>query len=99
MNQMHPLKDKLQEEPIRKGFGRGLLEAGKRWDNVVAACADLTESTQMYLFAEAFPERFVEMGVAEQNLVTVGSGLAAMGKVPFVSSYAAFNPGRNWEQI
>jgi transketolase len=66
---------------------------------VVAACADLTESTQMHLFAEAFPERFIEMGVAEQNLVTVGSGLAAMGKIPFVSSYAAFNPGRNWEQI
>lgn len=93
------ISDKLESEPIRKGFGRGLLEAGKRWDNVVAACADLTDSTQMSLFAEAFPERYVEIGVAEQNLVTVGSGLAAMGKVPFVSSYAAFSPGRNWEQI
>lgn len=90
---------KLEAEPIRKGFGRGLLEAGKRWDNVVAACADLTESTQMILFKEAFPDRFVEIGVAEQNLVTVGSGLAAMGKIPFVASYAAFSPGRNWEQI
>ncbi len=90
---------KLDSEPIRKGFGRGLLEAGKRWENVVAACADLTDSTQMSLFAAAFPERYVEIGVAEQNLVTVGSGLAAMGKVPFVSSYAAFSPGRNWEQI
>lgn len=86
-------------EPIRKGYGRGLLEAGKRWDKIVAACADLTESTQMHLFAEAFPERFVEVGVAEQNLVTVASGMAAMGKIPFVSSYAAFSPGRNWEQI
>ena len=86
-------------EPIRKGFGRGLLEAGQRYDNVVAACADLTESTQMHMFAEAFPDRFVEVGVAEQNLVTVGTGLAAMGKIPFVSSYAAFSPGRNWEQI
>lgn len=86
-------------EPIRKGFGRGLLEAGKHNEHVVAACADLTESTQMHLFREAFPERFVEIGVAEQNLVTVGSGLAAMGKIPFVSSYAAFSPGRNWEQI
>ena len=86
-------------EPIRKGFGRGLLEAGKRWENVVAICADLTESTQMFMFAEAFPERFADVGVAEQNLVTVGSGMAAMGKVPFVSSYAAFSPGRNWEQI
>lgn len=91
--------DKLESEPIRKGFGRGLLEAGKRDKNVVAACADLTDSTQMGLFAEAFPERYIEVGVAEQNLVTVGSGLAAMGKVPFVSSYAAFSPGRNWEQI
>jgi transketolase len=89
----------LDQEPIRKGFGRGLLEAGKRNGNVVAACADLTESTQMHLFRDAFPERFVEIGVAEQNLATVGSGLAAMGKIPFVSSYAAFSPGRNWEQI
>lgn len=89
----------LKQEPIRKGFGRGLLEAGKRWENVVAACADLTDSTQMSLFAKEFPERYVEIGVAEQNLVTTGSGLAAMGKIPFVSSYAAFSPGRNWEQI
>jgi transketolase len=89
----------LAQEPIRKGFGRGLLEAGKRNVNVVAACADLTDSTQISLFRAEFPERFVEIGVAEQNLVTVGAGLAAMGKIPFVSSYAAFSPGRNWEQI
>ena len=89
----------LEKEPIRKGFGRGLLEAGKRDENVVAACADLTDSTQMSLFKAEFPARFVEIGVAEQNLVTVGSGLSAMGKIPFVSSYAAFSPGRNWEQI
>ncbi len=93
------IHEELKEEPIRKGFGRGLLEAGKLSQNVVAACADLTDSTQMSLFKEAFPDRFVEIGVAEQNLVTVGSGLAAMGKIPFVSSYAAFSPGRNWEQI
>lgn len=93
------LGGKLEEEPIRKGFGKGLLEAGKRWENIVAACADLTDSTQMSLFAEAFPERFIEIGVAEQNLVTVGAGLAGVGKIPFVSSYAAFSPGRNWEQI
>lgn len=91
-------KDILME-PIRKGFGRGLKRAGELNENVVAACADLTDSTQMSLFKEAFPSRFVEIGVAEQNLVTVGSGLAAMGKIPFVSSYAAFSPGRNWEQI
>lgn len=89
----------IVKEPIRKGFGRGLLEAGKLDENVVAACADLTDSTQMSLFRDAFPNRFIEIGVAEQNLVTVGSGMAAMGKIPFVSSYAAFSPGRNWEQI
>ncbi len=89
----------LVKEPNRKGFGRGLVAAGRDNEQVVAVCADLTESTQMHLFKEAYPHRFIEVGVAEQNLVTVGSGLAAMGKIPFVSSYAAFSPGRNWEQI
>jgi transketolase len=93
------INEALAGEPIRKGFGRGLQEAGNRYQNVVAACADLTDSTQMSLFKAAYPERFIEVGVAEQNLVTVGSGMAAMGKVPFVSSYAAFMPGRCWEQI
>ncbi|MBI2592145.1 transketolase family protein [Candidatus Saccharibacteria bacterium] len=96
---MHLRHDWSEKEPIRKGFGRGLLEAAKFNKNVVAACADLTESTQMHLFANEFPERFIEVGVAEQNLVTIGAGMAAMGKIPFVSSYAAFSPGRNWEQI
>lgn len=103
MNEPHLVDDLLTKdlvsEPIRKGFGRGLLKAGQIDDNVVGACADLTTSTAMNLFAEAYPERFIQVGAAEQNLVTVGSGLAAMGKIPFVSSYAAFNPGRNWEQI
>jgi transketolase len=99
MSNMHLRGGELELEPIRAGFGRGLLDAGKRWDNVVGVCADLTESTKMNMFADAFPERFIQAGVAEQNLVTVGSGLAAMGKIPFVSSYAAFSPGRNWEQI
>jgi transketolase len=93
------LSGDFNSEPIRKGFGRGLLAAGQLDVNVVAACADLTDSTQMGAFRDAFPERFVEIGVAEQNLVTVGAGLAAGGKIPFVSSYAAFSPGRNWEQI
>ena len=103
MSNLHLIPDVLAKdiakEPTRKGFGRGLLEAGKRDENVVAACADLTDSTQISLFRDAFPDRFVEVGIAEQNLVTVGSGMAAMGKIPFVSSYAAFSPGRNWEQI
>ncbi|HUC86816.1 MAG TPA: transketolase family protein [Candidatus Saccharimonadales bacterium] len=89
----------VKQEPIRAGFGRGLLAAGERNPSIVALCADLTDSTKMNAFAEAFPERFVEVGVAEQNLVTVASGMSLMGKIPFVSSYAAFSPGRNWEQI
>lgn len=91
--------DDVEQVPIRKGFGEGLLEAGKLDENVVALCADLTESTQMDKFRDQFPERFVQMGVAEQNLVTVASGMTAMGKTAFCSSYAMFSPGRNWEQI
>ncbi len=91
--------DDVELVPNRKGFGQGLVKAGEADINVVALCADLTESTQISLFAEKFPDRYIEIGVAEQNLVTVGSGLAAQGKIPFVSSYAAFSPGRNWEQI
>jgi len=91
--------DDVKQEPIRAGFGRGLKAAGETNELVVALCADLTESTQMHLFREAFPKRFIEIGVAEQNLVTVAAGLARAGKIPFTSSYAAFSPGRNWEQI
>ena len=83
----------------RKGYGEGLLEAGKENHQVVALCCDLTESTQTHLFAEAFPERFVEMGIQEQSMASVASGMASMGKIPFISSYAMFSPGRNWEQI
>lgn len=89
----------IEQVPIRKGFGEGLLGVGESDSHVVGLCADLTESTQMHLFAKKFPERFIEIGVAEQNLAGVASGLAAMGKVPFLSSYAMFSPGRNWEQI
>ncbi|HSD55699.1 MAG TPA: transketolase family protein [Candidatus Saccharimonadales bacterium] len=100
---MHLVKnlaaEDIAQEPIRSGFGRGLKAAGEKNQDVVAVCADLTDSTKMSDFAKAFPERFVEIGIGEQNLVTLGSGLAAMGKIPYVSSYAAFSPGRNWEQI
>ena len=89
----------VEQIPIRKGFGEGLLAAGEVDSRVVGLCADLTESTQMHLFAKKFPDRFVEIGVAEQNLATVASGMAAMGKIPFITSYAMFSPGRNWEQI
>ncbi len=103
MSQMHLSADigkvDIKSEPNRKGFGRGLKLAGDDDTNVVALCADLTESTQMSVFREAHPERFIEVGIAEQNLVTVASGMAAMGKIPFTASYSAFSPGRNWEQI
>ncbi len=88
-----------EQKPIRMGFGEGLLIAGEQDENVVGLCADLTESTQMHLFKNKFPKRFIEMGIAEQNLASVASGLAAMGKIPFMTSYAMFSPGRNWEQI
>lgn len=91
--------DDVKKEANRAGFGRGLKVAGEVNKNIVALCADLTESTQISIFRDAFPDRYIEMGVAEQNLVTVASGLARAGKIPFTSSYAAFSPGRNWEQI
>lgn len=99
-----PLNPKLFDKDvesvaIRKGFGEGLVLAGEANHQVVALCADLTESTTMNKFAEKFPERYVEMGIMEQSMASVASGMAAMGKVPFLSSYAMFSPGRNWEQI
>ncbi len=91
--------DDIEKVPTRHGYGDGLLEAGKRDHRVVALCCDLTESTQTHKFAEAFPERFIQVGIAEQSMASVGSGMAAMGKIPFIASYAMFSPGRNWEQI
>lgn len=91
--------DDVKQDSLRTGFGKGLLAAGQADDHIVGLCADLTGSTKMSDFAKAFPERYSEVGVAEQNLVTAAAGMAAMGKHPFVSSYAAFCPGRDWEQI
>jgi transketolase len=92
-------RDKLEMIPTRNGFGDGLVELGEKNKNVLALCADLAESTRMQAFKDKFPERYVELGVAEQNLATVAAGMAAMGKIPFIASYAAFSPGRNNEQI
>jgi len=89
----------MQSVPSRNGYGDGLLEAAKRNEKIVALAADLTESTRTLPFAEAFPKRFVQVGITEQNMASVASGMAAMGKVPFIASYAMFSPGRNWEQI
>lgn len=89
----------IEKKPTRDGFGTGTREAGNKDPNVVVLCADLKESTRAEWFEDAFPDRFIEMGVAEQNLATVGAGMAALGKIPFIASYAAFSPGRNYEQI
>jgi len=89
----------VEKISTRVGFGEGLVIAADQNKNVVGLCADLTESTYMHLFARKYPERFIQVGVAEQNLVTVASGMAKMGKIPFAASYAMFSPGRNWEQI
>ncbi len=85
--------------PIRDGYGKGLVVAGEMDQSVVVLSADLTESTRSQEFSEKFPERFFELGVAEQNMAAVASGLGISGKIPFISSYATFSPGRNWEQI
>ncbi len=93
------LFDDVERKPIRDGYGDGLLIAGDRDPNVVVLCADLTESTRSEAFSKKFPDRFFETGVAEQNMATIAAGLGISGKVPFISSYATFSPGRNWEQI
>ena len=89
----------IELKSTRDGFGEGLVEVGEKDERVVAISADLKESTRLHLFAQKFPERFFEVGVAEQALVTIASGMANYGKIPFVASYASFSPGRNWEQI
>ncbi len=91
--------DEMKQTPNRDGYGEGLVLAAERDERVVALAADLTESTRTNVFAEKFPERFVQLGVAEQNMASVASGMAAMGKIPFIASYAMFSPGRSWEQV
>lgn len=91
--------DTIEKLPTRNGFGTGLVEVGERDERVVAVCADLSESTRTLQFQQKFPERYIEVGVAEQHLAAVASGLANYGKIPFITSYAAFSPGRNNEQI
>jgi len=89
----------VEQVPVRNGYGEGLLIAGEKDKSVVVLCADLSESTRSEAFAKKYPDRFVEMGVAEQNMATIAAGLGISGKCAFISSYAAFSPGRNWEQI
>jgi len=87
------------QKPTRQGYGEGLVEAGAADESVVVLCTDLTESTRSNLFKEAYPKRFVQMGISEQAMAGIAAGMALTGKTPFISSYAAFSPGRNWEQI
>ncbi len=90
---------KLEQAPTRDGFGKALVDAAQRDESIVGLTADLSESTRMDGFQKAFPERFFELGVAEQNMMGVAAGMALAGKVPFISSYATFSPGRNWDQL
>ncbi len=104
LNKNAKLNDKIfdpaiEQKPTRDGYGEGLVNAGYDDPNVVVLCADLTESTRCEAFSKKFPDRFFEVGVAEQNLATIAAGLGVTGKIPFIASYATFSPGRNWEQI
>jgi transketolase len=104
LNESLKLNPELFNKDVKKvatrvGYGEGLVQAARENEAVVGLCADLTESTNMHKFAKEFPHRFIQMGVAEQNMAAVASGMAHMGKIPFIASYAMFSPGRNWEQV
>jgi transketolase len=92
-------EEDIEQKATRDGFGEGLVIAGEFDSNVVVLCADITDSTRASLFRDKFPDRFIECGIAEQNMAGIAVGLALSGKIPFIASYATFSPGRNWEQI
>ena len=92
-------QEDIEQFPTRNGYGEGLLELATKDERIVVLTADLAESTRVLEFSKKFPERFIECGVAEQNMMGVAAGLALAGKVPFVSSYAVFSPGRSWDQL
>ncbi|HRU35885.1 MAG TPA: transketolase family protein [Candidatus Paceibacterota bacterium] len=89
----------MEQKPTRDGYGEGLVLAGQKDSRVVALCADISDSTRSAMFQKAFPDRFVETGIAEQNMMGLAAGMALAGKIPFVSTYAVFCPGRNWDQM
>lgn len=91
--------DNVEKLPSRDGFGHGLVEIGRKKKNVLSLCCDLTDSTRAAWFKKEFPKRFIEVGVAEQNMMGIAAGLSFTGKIPYISSYAVFNPGRNWDQL
>lgn len=92
-------KDSLEQTPTRNGYGEGLVKLGEKYKDVYVLCADLSESTRVQWFRDKFPERFVQIGVSEQSMAAIAAGMALAGKKVWITSYAAFSPGRNWEQI
>lgn len=103
MSELELVKDLFSKEiemkATRDGYGDGLIEIGAKDDRIVVLTGDLAESTRSAKFGEEYPERFFEIGVAEQNMMGIAAGLALSGKIPWVSSYATFSPGRNWDQL
>ncbi|MDD5171557.1 MAG: transketolase family protein [Candidatus ainarchaeum sp.] len=103
MTDMHLVPDlfgaAITKKASRDGFGKALLELGEKDPNVWAVSADVSESTRTHWFAEKFPQRFVQVGVAEQNMAGVAAGIASCGKLAFISAFGAFSPGRNFDQI
>jgi transketolase len=89
----------VEQKPTRDGYGEGLVLAGQKDSRIVALCADISDSTRSAMFQKAFPDRFIETGIAEQNMMGLAAGMALAGKIPFVSTYAVFCPGRNWDQM
>jgi len=89
----------VEQKPTRDGYGEGLVLAGQKDSRVVTLCADISDSTRSAMFQKAFPDRFIETGIAEQNMMGLAAGMAMAGKIPFVSTYAVFCPGRNWDQL
>ncbi len=96
---MNLFDPKIEQVPTRNGFGDALLELGEKNKDVVVLTGDLAESTRSLAFGQKYPQRFFEAGIAEQNMMSIAAGLALSGKIPFISSYAVFNPGRNWDQL
>jgi transketolase len=104
LNKDLKLNDKIfdetvEQKAVRDGFGEALVQLGNENPDVVVLTADLSESTRTEEFAKKFPERFFEVGVAEQNMVAIAAGLAVSGKIPFTASYSVFSPGKNLETI
>lgn len=93
------LNNNIKNKSTRDGFGEALLELGQKNSQVVVVSADLAESTRVHHFAKKYPSRFIEVGVAEQNMMGIAAGLALEEKIPFATSFGVFNPGRNWDQL